>query len=68
VDVNTLVFGSMAVLSLAIFSILVGLKPPKKQTKQDDRIDWSVRNFSIWKIWLHCLTLVSGIVLVQQFI
>jgi len=27
VDVNTLVFGSMAVLSLAIFSILVGLKP-----------------------------------------
>jgi len=68
VDANTLVFGSMAVLSLAIFFYLGRFKASKKQTERDDRIDWSVRNFSIWKIWLHCLTLVSGIVLVKQFI
>jgi hypothetical protein len=68
VDANTLVFGSMAVLSLAIFFYLSRFKASKKQTERDDRIDWSVRNFSIWKILLYCLALVGGIVLVQQFI
>ena len=67
-DANTLVFGSMAVLSLAIFFYLGRFKASKKQTERDDRIDWPVWDFSIWKIWLHCLTLVSGIVLVKQFI
>ena len=67
-DANTLVFGSMTVLSLAIFFYLGRFKASKKQTERDDRIDWSVRNFSIWKILLYCLALVGGIVLVQQFI
>ena len=67
-DANTLVFGSMAVLSLAIFFYLGRFKASKKQTERDDRIDWSVQNFSIWKIMLYCLAVIGGIVLVQQFI
>ena len=65
---NTLVFGSLAVLSLAIFFYLCRFKASKKQTERDDRIDWSVRSFSIWKILLYSLALVVGIVLAQQFI
>jgi hypothetical protein len=68
VDANTLVFGSMAVFSLAIFFYLGQFKASKKQTERDDRIDWSVRNFSIWKILLYSLVLVGGIVLVLQFL
>ncbi len=67
-DANTLVFGSMAVLSLAIFFYLGRFNASKKHTERDHRIDWSVRKFSIWKILLFCLALVGGIVLVQQFI
>ena len=67
-DANTLVFGSMAVLSLAIFFYLGKFKASKKQIERDDRIDWSVRKFLIWKILLYSLALVCSIVLVQQFI
>ena len=67
-DANTLVFGSMAVVSLAIFFYLGRFKASKKQTEREDRIDWSVQSFSIWKILLYSLALVIGIVLVQQFI
>ena len=67
-DANTLVFGSLAVLSLAIFFYLGRFKASKRQTEREDRIEWSVRSFSIWKILLYSLALVVGIVLVQQFI
>ena len=67
-DANTLVFGSMAVLSLAIFFYLGRFKASKKQTERDDRINWSVRNFLIWKFLLYSLALVGGTVLDQQFI
>ncbi len=67
-DANTLIFGSMAAISLAIFFYLGQFKASKKQTERDDRIDWSGRNFSIWKILLYCLVLIGGIVLVQQFL
>lgn len=67
-EANTLIFGSMAAISLAIFFYLGQLKASKKQTERDDRIDWSGRNFSIWKILLYCLVLIGGIVLVQQFL
>ena len=67
-DANTLVFGSMAVLSLAIFFYLGRFKASEKQTERDDRINWSVRNFLIWKFLLYSLALVGGTVLDQQFI
>ena len=67
-DANTLVFGSLAVLSLAIFFYLGRFKASKKQTERENRINWSVRSFSIGKILLYSIALVVGIVLVQQFI
>ena len=67
-DANTLVFGSLAVLSLAIFFYLGRFKASKKQTERENRIDWSVRSFSIGKILLYSIALVVGIVLAQQFI
>lgn len=67
-DANTLIFGSMAAISLTIFFYLGQFKASKKQTERDDRINWSGRNFSIWKILLYCLVLIGGIVLVQQFL
>jgi len=68
VDANTLIFGSMAVISLAIFFYLGRFKASSKQTDRDDRIDWTKRIFSLWKIFLYSLVLVGGIVLVLQFI
>ena len=67
-DANTLIFGSMAVISLAIFFYLGRFKASSKQTDRDDRIDWTTRSFSLWKIFLYSLVLVGGIVLVLQFI
>ena len=67
-DANTLIFASMAVFSLAIFFYLGRFKASKRQTERDDRIDWSVRKFSIWKILGYSLVLVASIVLVLQFL
>jgi hypothetical protein len=68
VDANTLIFGSMAVISLAIFLYLGRFKASSKQTDRDDRIDWTKRSFSLWKIFIYSLVLVGGIVLILQFI
>jgi hypothetical protein len=68
VDANTLIFGSMTVISLAIFFYLGQFKASTKQTERDDRISWSERNFSIGKILLYSLVLIGGIVLVSQFL
>ena len=67
-DANSLIFGSMAVISLAVFFYLGRFKASSKQTNRDDRIDWSTRQFSIMKILLYSLGLVLGIVLILQFI
>jgi uncharacterized protein YacL len=67
-DANSLIFGSMAVISLAVFFYLGRFKASSKQTDRDDRIDWSTRQFSIMKILLYSLGLVLGIVLILQFI
>ncbi|MDA0795775.1 MAG: hypothetical protein O2950_08370 [Proteobacteria bacterium] len=67
-DANSLIFGGMAVISLAIFFYLGRFKASSKQTDREDRIDWSTRQFSVWKMFLYALVLVGGIVLVLQFI
>ena len=67
-DANTLIFGSIALISLAIFFYLGRYRASAKQRERDDRIDWSSRRFSLWKIFLYCLVLVGGIVLITQFI
>jgi hypothetical protein len=68
VDLNTLVFGGMAILSLAVFLFLGRFKASKSQTERDDRIDWSTRQFSLWKIALYSLGAVLGLVLLTRLI
>jgi hypothetical protein len=68
VDANFLIFGSMAVISLAVFFYLGRFKASSRQTDRDDRIDWSTRKFSILKIFLYSLGLAVGIALIVQVI
>ena len=60
-DFNTLVFGGISVLSLAIFFYLGRFRASSKQTKREDRIDWSTRTFALRKIFLLSLVAVAGI-------
>ena len=67
-DANTLIFGTIAVISLAVFFYLGRFRASAKQRDRDDRIDWTRRRFSLWKIFLYSLLLVGGILLITQFI
>jgi hypothetical protein len=67
-DANTLIFGSIAVISLAAFFFMGRYRASSKQRERDDRIDWSIRRFSLGKIFLYCLLLVGAVVLIAQFI
>lgn len=67
-DANTLIFGVISVLSLAVFFYLGRFRASSKQRDREDRIDWSSRKFSLWKMFLYSLVAVGGIVLLTQFI
>tara|TARA_B110000483_G_scaffold139792_1_gene166949 strand:- start:108 stop:314 length:207 start_codon:yes stop_codon:yes gene_type:complete len=67
VDFNSLLFGGLAIISLAVFFFIGRYKAVKKQTERDDRINWSQRQFSLWKIALYSLGVVLAVVLVTQF-
>ena len=67
-DANSLIFGSMAVISLAVFFYLGRFKASSRQTDRDDRVDWSTRKFYILKIFLYSLGLAVGIALIEQVI
>ena len=66
-DFNSLLFGGLAIISLAVFFFIGLYKAVKKQTERDDRINWSQRQFSLWKIALYSLGVVLAVVLVTQF-
>ena len=66
VDFNTLIFGGLAVISLAVFLFIGRFRAFKSQRERDDRIDWSKRQFSLWRIALYGLGVVLMIVLVTQ--
>lgn len=66
-DANTLIFGGISIISLAIFFYLGRFRASSRQTNREDRIDWSSRKFSLWKVFLYCLLAVGGIVLFTQF-
>jgi hypothetical protein len=68
VDFNTFIFGGLAILSLGIFLFIGRFKAFKSQRERDDRIDWSKRQFSLWKIALYSLGVVLAIVLVTQIL
>ena len=66
-DANTIIFGGISLISLAIFFYLGRFRASSKQRNREDRIDWSSRKFSLWKILLYSLVAVGGIVLLTQF-
>jgi len=67
-DANTIIFGGISLISLAIFFYLGRFRASSKQTHREDRIDWSSRKFSLWKMFLYSLVAVGGIVLLTQFL
>jgi hypothetical protein len=67
-DANTLIFGTISIVSLAVFFYLGRFRASAKQRNREDRIDWTSRKFSLWKIFLYSLVAVGGIVLLTQFL
>ncbi|HBO15242.1 MAG TPA: hypothetical protein DD440_02800 [Porticoccaceae bacterium] len=67
-DLNSFVFGGLAVVSLAMFFFLGRFKASRSQIERDDRIDWSQRKFSLWKMLLYCLGAVVAIVVISRMI
>lgn len=60
-DLNTLLFGGLSILSLAVFFYLGRFRASSRQTQREDRIDWSSRQFSLWKVFLCCLIAAIGV-------
>jgi hypothetical protein len=67
-DANTMLFGGISLISLAIFFYLGRFRASSKQINREDRINWSSRKFSLWKIFLYSLVAVGSIVLITQLI
>jgi len=62
-DLNTLFFGGMTVLSLAIFFYFGRFRASSKQRDREDRIDWSKNRFSYIRVLLLTMLCVLGIAL-----
>jgi hypothetical protein len=67
-DANTIIFGAISILSLAVFFYLGRFRASSKQRDREDRIDWSSRRFSLWKMFLYSLVAVGGIILLAQLL
>jgi hypothetical protein len=67
-DANTLIFGSMAVISLAAFFYLGKFKASPKQTERNDRINWSSGKYSFFKYILLGMGVILGISLLIKYV
>ena len=67
-DANTLIFGSMAVISLAAFFYLGKFKASPKQTQRDDRINWSSGKYVFIKNIILGVAVILGISLLIKFV
>ena len=56
-DLNTMIFGVLAILSLATFFYLGKMRASKSQRERNDRIDWTARKFS----FRSCITIALGL-------
>ena len=63
-DLNTLFFGGMTVLSLAIFFYFGRFRASSKQRDREDRIDWSKKRFGYIRILLLAMLCILGIALI----
>lgn len=67
-DINTLVFGSMAVISVAAFLYLGRFKASSKQTDREDRINWSKGANPIFRyLWIGIIAVFIGTLIFQFF-
>ena len=63
-DFNTIIFGGLALVSIAVFFYLGKMKASKSQTDRDDRNDWSGKKFS----FRSCITVALAIFLILYFL
>jgi len=62
-DLNTLFFGGMTLLSLAVFFYFGRFRASSKQRDREDRIDWGKNRFRSLRILLLAMLCVLGIAL-----
>ncbi len=65
-DFNTIVFGAIIALSLAIFFYIGKFKASSKQRERDDKIGWEKSKFGNLKLLIWVMVSVLGIALLAN--
>ena len=65
-DFNTIVFGVIIVLSLAIFFYIGKFKASSKQRERDDKIGWEKSKFGNLKLLIWVMVSILGIALLAN--
>ena len=65
-DANTIVFGAIIVLSLAIFFYIGKFRASAKQRERDDKIGWEKSKFGNLKLLIWVMVSVLGIALLAN--
>ncbi|MAX29339.1 MAG: hypothetical protein CMO23_07895 [Thiotrichales bacterium] len=63
-DLNTLVFGGITLVSLAIFFYFGRFRASSKQRDREDRIDWGKNRFGYLRILLLAMLCILVIALI----
>jgi len=66
VDFNTVVFGAMIALSLAIFFYIGKFRASSKQRERDDKIGWEKSKFGNLKLLIWVMVSALGIALLAN--
>jgi|TARA_B100000700_G_C14717289_1_gene702008 hypothetical protein len=66
VDFNTIFFGAIIALSLAIFFYIGKFKASSKQRERDDKIGWEKSKFGNLKLLIWVMVSVLGIALLAN--
>ena len=65
-DLNTIVFGAIIVLSLAIFFYIGKFRASSKQRERDNKIGWKKNKFGNLKIVIWVMVSALGIALLAN--
>ena len=65
-DFNTVVFGAIIALSLAIFFYIGKFRASSKQRERDDKIGWEKSKFGNLKLLIWVMVSVLGIALLAN--
>ena len=65
-DANTIVFGAIIVLSLAIFFYIGKFRASSKQRERDDKIGWEKSKFGNLKLLIWVMVSALGIALLAN--